>query len=210
MKLSLPRSLRSGSTSLRSAFLLSAASLGLAAATTLSCASTPDTDRVTDVIIPDFDTYVQYVDAYLTRRCGTLDCHGQPGRAYRVYSREGYRLYSIQDGGLVSGQQPTQPEEQRANFQALISIEPEEMTRLMARQGQNPNLLLFLRKPLRFNGERHKGGPSMAEDDPGYRCVVAWLSIPVVDGAGVPIPKAQRAKLSANAVRSCADATNFP
>ena len=194
--------------SLRGALLLSAGSVAIAAATTLSCASTPDTSRVTDVITPDFDTYVQYVDAYLTRRCGSLDCHGQPGRAYRVYSREGYRLYTIQDGGLVSGQQPTQPEEQRANFQALISIEPEEMTRLMARQGENPNLLLFLRKPLKL--ERHKGGPAMAEDDPGYRCVVAWLSIPVVDGAGVPIPKAQRTKLSANAIRSCADATSFP
>ena len=207
MKLSFLR-LRSRATSLEGAFVLSVASVAIAAATTLSCASAPDTSRVTDVIVPDFDTYVQYVDSYLTRRCGSLDCHGQPGRAYRVYSREGYRLYSIQDGGLVSGQQPTAPEEQRANFQALISIEPEEMTRLMARQGENPNLLLFLRKPLRI--ERHKGGPSMAEDDPGYRCVVSWLSIPVVDGAGVPIPKAQRTKLSANAIRNCAEATNFP
>ena len=82
------------------------------------------------------------------------------------------------------------------------------MSRLMARQGENPNMLLFLRKPLRI--ERHKGGPSMAEDDPGYRCVIAWLSIPVVDGNGVPIPKAQRQKLSANALRNCADAANFP
>lgn len=203
-----PSFLRSRATSLEGAFVLSVASVAIAAATTLSCASAPDTDRVTDVIVPDFDTYVQYVDSYLTRRCGSLDCHGQPGRAYRVYSREGYRLYSIQDGGLVSGQQPTAPEEQRANFQALIAIEPEEMTRLMARQGQDPNRLLFLRKPLRE--ERHKGGPSMAIDDPGYRCVVSWLSIRVVDGAGVPIPKAQREKLSANAIRSCADATNFP
>ena len=193
---------------LKRAFLLSAASVAIAAATVLACASTPDTDRVTDVIVPDFDTYVQHVDAYLTRRCGSLDCHGQPGRAYRVYSREGYRLYTIQEGGLVSGQQPTQPEEQRANFQALVSIEPEEMTRLMARQGENPNLLLFLRKALKI--ERHKGGPAMAEDDPGYRCVVAWLGIPVVDGTGVPIPKAKRATLSANALRNCTDATNFP
>jgi hypothetical protein len=174
----------------------------------VSCASPPDKGRVTTVITPDFDTYVTSVDSYLTRRCGSLDCHGQPGRAYRIYSREGYRLYTIQDGGLVSGQQPTQPEEQRANFQALVAIEPEEMSRLMARQGENPNMLLFLRKPLKL--ERHKGGPAMAEDDPGYRCVVAWLSIPVVDGDGKPIPPASRAKLSANALRNCTEATNFP
>jgi hypothetical protein len=172
------------------------------------CASAPDSGRLTDVIVPDFDTYVANVDAYLTRRCGSLDCHGQPGRAYRIYSREGFRLVQLQDGGLVSGQQPTQPQEQRANFQALVSVEPEEMSRLMARQGDNPNALLFLRKPLKI--ERHKGGPAMAEDDPGYRCVVAWLQIPVVDGAGVPIPKEQRQKLSANGIKNCQTATDFP
>jgi hypothetical protein len=195
-------------TSTRSALALSAVCMGLAVSSAMSCASTPDKDRFTEILAPDFDTYVQNVDAYLTRRCGSLDCHGQPGRAYRVYSREGYRLYTIQDGGLVSGQQPTQPEEQRANYQALVALEPEEMTRLMARQGENPNLLLFLRKPLKI--ERHKGGPAMAEDDPGYRCVIAWLSIPVVDGIGTPIPKAQRAKLSVNALRNCTDAASFP
>lgn len=185
--------------------------LGVLAPTTIgtvSCADSPDENRVTSVIVPDYDTYTQNVDAYLTRRCGSLDCHGQPGRAYRVYSREGFRLYNIFDGTLVSGQQPTQPEEQRANFQALVALEPEEMSRLMARQGQDPNRLMFLRKPLKI--ERHKGGPAMAEDDPGYRCVIAWLSIPVVDGVGAPIPKEQRQKLSANALRNCQEATSFP
>ena len=191
------------------AFALSALSVGVVAlAATLSCASSPEKDRVTDVILPDFDTYVQSVDAYLTRRCGSLDCHGQAGRAYRVYSREGFRLYTIQDGGLVSGQQATQPEEQRANFQALVALEPEEMSRLMARQGENPNQLLFLRKPLKL--ERHKGGAAMAEDDPGYRCVTAWLSIPVVDGLGAPIPKQKRLKLGDIARGFCATAADFP
>ena len=173
-------------------------------------ASSPDENRLTEVIVPDFDTYVASVDAYLTRRCGSLDCHGQPGRAYRIYSREGYRLYTIQDGSLVSGQRPrARPDEQRANFQALVALEPEEMTRLMARQGENPNQLLFLRKPLKI--ERHKGGPAMAEDDPGYRCVVAWLQIPVVQGDGTFRSRRRSAqKLSANALRNCQTATDFP
>ena len=173
-----------------------------------ACASTPDVNRTTGIITPDYATYQTYVDAYLTRRCGSLDCHGQPGRAYRIYSREGFRLYTVQDGGLVSGQQPTTPEEQLANFQALVSIEPEEMTRLMARQGDNPNTIIFLRKPLKL--ERHKGGPAMAEDDPGYRCVVAWLQIPVVNPDGTFIPPAMRTKLSQNAIRNCQTATDFP
>ncbi|MEA2746165.1 MAG: hypothetical protein QOI41_308 [Myxococcales bacterium] len=192
----------------RAAVVLSVGGSALAFIAIAACASSPDSGRLTDVIVPDFDTYITNVDAYLTRRCGSLDCHGQPGRAYRIYSREGFRLVQLQDGSLVSGQQPTQPEEQRANFQALVAVEPEEMSRLMARQGDNPNELLFLRKPLKL--ERHKGGPAMAEDDPGYRCVVAWLQIPVVDGNGVPIPKEQRQKLSANGVKNCQTATDFP
>jgi hypothetical protein len=174
----------------------------------MSCASTPDKDRLTTIITPDYDTYATHVDAYLTRRCGSLDCHGQPGRAYRIYSQQGFRLTQLQDGGLVSGQQATQPEETRANFQALVSIEPEEMSRLMARQGQDPDKILFLRKPLRL--ERHKGGPAMAEDDPGYRCVVAWLQIPVVDGLGNPIAPKDREHLSDNSVAFCDKATSFP
>jgi hypothetical protein len=193
---------------IRAAIVLSIGGTALGLLAIAACASAPDEKRLTQVITPDFDTYVANVDAYLTRRCGSLDCHGQPGRAYRIYSREGFRLYQLQDGSLVSGQQPTQPEEKRANFQALVSLEPEEMTRLMARQGDNPNQLLFLRKPLKL--ERHKGGPAMAEDDPGYRCVVAWLQIPVVNPDGTPIDKANRAKLSANALRFCKEATDFP
>jgi hypothetical protein len=203
-----PLGLRKLLSGVRAAVVLSVGGSALAFIAIAACASAPDSGRLTDVIVPDFDTYITNVDAYLTRRCGSLDCHGQPGRAYRIYSREGFRLVQLQDGSLVSGQQPTQPEEQRANFQALVAVEPEEMSRLMARQGDNPNELLFLRKPLKL--ERHKGGPAMAEDDPGYRCVVAWLQIPVVDGNGVPIPKGQRQKLSANGVKNCQTATDFP
>lgn len=193
---------------LRTAMVVSICGTAGALIAISACASAPDPNQLTNVIVPDFDTYVQSVDAYLTRRCGSLDCHGQPGRAYRIYSREGFRLVQLQDGSLVSGQQPTQPEEMRANFEALVSVEPEEMSRLMARQGDNPNELLFLRKPLKI--ERHKGGPAMAEDDPGYRCVVAWLQIPVVDGMGNPIPKAQRQKLTPNGIKNCMEATSFP
>lgn len=187
-------------------FLAGLAAIVAVATMASSCASAPDPERQTVVLVPDYDTYVQSVDPYLTRRCGSLDCHGQSGRAFRLYSREGLRMRTIQDGGLISGKQATQPEEQRANFQALVGLEPEEMSRLMARQGENPNQLLLLRKPLKL--ERHKGGPAMAEDDPGYRCVIAWLSIPVVDGSGAAIPKEQRQKLSASALTNCADAIN--
>lgn len=200
----------------RSALLLSAVALvgggSFLTGTTTSCASPPDNKRYTEILQPDFPTYRDHVDAYLQRRCGTLDCHGQPGRAYRVYGFAGFRLYNL-DAGLVSGQQPTVPEEVLANYQAAVALEPEEMSRLIATQGAEPNKLLLLRKALRL--ERHKGGPAMAEDDVGYKCVVAWLRIrtvrPTADGADFEIiPQEQREKLSARAKADCDEAQNFP
>jgi hypothetical protein len=175
----------------------------------MSCASTPDKGRVTDVLQPDFATYRDNVDAYLARRCGTLDCHGQPGRAYRIYSREGFRLYN-QDAGLVSGNQPTTPDEVIANFQAIVSLEPEELSRVVAAQGADDALLkwIWIRKPLRL--ERHKGGPAMAQDDEGYKCVTAWLRVATYDGDGNPIPPEKRTPISDAAKTFCSDAQSFP
>jgi hypothetical protein len=179
-----------------------------------SCASAPDSHRFTAILQPDYATYAANVDAYVARRCGTLDCHGQPGRAYRLYGFAGFRLLGADGGGaLVTGQQPTTPDEVRANYQAAISLEPEEMSRVMATQGADPNTLLLLRKPLKL--ERHKGGPAMSVDDSGYRCVVAWLRIPVVrptqDGTDFEtVPDSDRQKMSPRSVADCLDAQNNP
>lgn len=196
-------------------FVAGLAGFGLVG-TTASCASSPDTERFTAVIQPDYDAYRLHVDKYINRRCGTLDCHGQAGRAYRVYGREGFRV-RLPDGGgnLTSGGQSSTPEETLANFQAIVGLEPEEMSRTMALVN-NPDLqeaeglkrLIFIRKPLRL--ERHKGGPSMAEDDPGYRCVRAWLAIPVVRPDGSFIPPAERPKLSPLAQAYCKQAEDMP
>jgi len=196
---------------LASLVLLAAAGGALAGGTT-ACASSPDNRRATLILQPDFQTYATYVDAYLQRRCGTLDCHGQPGRAYRMYGFSGFRLYN-EDAGLVSGQQPTTPAEIIANYQAAVALEPEEMSRLIATQGADPKKLILLRKPLLL--ERHKGGPSMAEDDPGYQCVVAWLRIRTVRPVpGSPdfetIPEAEREKLSQSGIEDCQEAQNVP
>ncbi|MBX3262962.1 MAG: hypothetical protein KF782_25010 [Labilithrix sp.] len=179
---------------------------------TTSCASAPDNRRFTEILQPDYPTYRTYVDAYLQRRCGTLDCHGQPGRAYRIYGFAGFRLYNV-DAGLVTGQQPTTEDEVLANYQAAIALEPEEMSRLIATQGTDPNKLMLLRKPLRI--ERHKGGPAMAEDDAGYKCVVAWLRIrtirPTSDGIDFEtIPQEEREELPLRARQDCEEAQSFP
>ena len=51
------------------------------------------------VSLDTFFNQIKRVDPYLQRRCGTLDCHGQPGRAYRIYGFTGFRLYN-EDAGL--------------------------------------------------------------------------------------------------------------
>jgi hypothetical protein len=180
--------------------------------TTTACAAPPDRSRSTEILTPDYPIYRDNVDVYLQRRCGTLDCHGQPGRAYRLYGFAGFRLYNL-DAGLVSGQQPTVEPEVRANYQALVALEPEEMTRVMARQGQNPETLIMLRKPLKI--ERHKGGPAMASDDAGYKCVTAWLRIrtvrPTPDGLDFEtIPQQEREAFSPTSKKDCAEAASNP
>ncbi len=196
---------------LLSALVLAASGFLLTGATT-SCASSPDRSRSTEILQPDFNVYKANVDPYLQRRCGTLDCHGQPGRAYRIYGYTGFRLYN-EDAGLVSGQQQTTDAEVLANYQAAIALEPEEMSRLMARQGVDPNKLLLLRKALRL--ERHKGGPAMAEDDAGYKCVVAWLKIRTIrateDGLDFEtIPESDREPFPPRGKLDCEEAASFP
>lgn len=146
-----------------------------------ACAESPDKRRETAVIAPSFELYVKSgVDLYLTRRCGTLDCHGAPGRPLRFYSTFGLRIYS-EDAALVPGAQPTTQEELRANYESVIGLEPEQMSRVVAEGAPDPRQLILLRKPLfeEFaGGERHKGGPVMALNDDGYVCLSAWLAAP--------------------------------
>ncbi len=145
------------------------------ASAVVSCASVPDEKRFTAVIGPNFPAFRDSVDPYIEKQCGTLDCHGEPGRGFRVYGFRGLRLYS-QEAGLVPGIQQTTQEEINANYFALISVEPETFNRVMAQNGQNADLLLFLRKAM--NLERHKGGALFAKESAPYRCITAWLRLP--------------------------------
>lgn len=186
-----------------------------------SCAKSPDRSRATFLLLPDFNTYKTQVDPYLQRRCGTLDCHGQPGRPYRLYGFSGFRDYT-DEAGLVSGQQPTTDSEITFNFQATIGIEPEEMSRVVARQGARPETLIFLRKPMLI--ERHKGGKLIQRDDDGYRCLTGWLRIRTVrapTGAGgdddtgesgdvETIPVEERDTLTPNELLACKNAQANP
>jgi hypothetical protein len=177
-----------------------------------SCASSYEVQKRTTIVAPDYEFYRTYLDDFLARRCGTLDCHGQQGRAFRLYGFNGFRIPNLidRDAGdaqapiLSSGLQPTTDRERRANFEGIIALEPEEMSRVIARNGQNPNSLLFLRKSLgtgSFSGERHKGGNVLSENDAGYRCIAAWLTLPGKNGpSDASAPKVQ---IDADILRFC-------
>ncbi len=156
-----------------------AAFMGSVAST--GCAAPLDVNRETIVYSPDYAVYKELVDPFLNRRCGTLDCHGQAGRALRNYGTRGLRVFTP-DSGLQPGFGATTEEEHQLNYQSLVGVEPEMFARVVAEGGANPERLLILEKALAKgcdNGRNpylcHKGGKVLAQGDSGYRCLVAWL-----------------------------------
>lgn len=160
------------------------------------CAESYDPSQKTNVLAPDYDIYATYLDEYINRRCGTLDCHGATGRAFRHYGALGLRRLEGKadeftgekgDAGEVrrTGLGATTEEEVRANYAGIIALEPEVISRLVALNGNDINARalewMFLRKGLGLSdttisrGERHKGGEVFKETDDAYKCIVLWL-----------------------------------
>ncbi len=141
----------------------------------------PDENAITEVTAPDYDAFKGVgvdgallpagVSRMLERRCGTLDCHGQTTRPLRIYGQNGLRF--VEDGGDVPGVQPTTEIEHLANYQAVIGLQPEEMSRVTAGVDP-PESLLLMRKPLQL--ERHKGGAVFVSGDNAYVCLASWMA----------------------------------
>jgi len=126
--------------------------------------------RATTILAPDQNEFTT-VSPVFERRCGTLDCHGQEGRPLRIYSGRGLRLAN--DAGNIPGSNDTTPAEITANYRAVIGLEPEEISRVVA-GADSPHDLLILAKPLML--ESHKGGPALApSNDPGETCITTWV-----------------------------------
>jgi hypothetical protein len=111
------------------------------------------------------------VHMFLEHRCGTLDCHGQTGRPFRLYSSGGLRL--LNDAGLVSGGGADSPEEIYANYQSLVGVQPEETALVIGGQ-EPPRQLLVVGKPLGL--VTHKGGQVLAAGDSSDACLEGWLT----------------------------------
>ena len=149
------------------------------AAMTGSCASSPDPLRPTTIVGPSYNEFKGVgqqagVSAFLEKRCATLDCHGQVGRPLRLYSRTGLR-FPDPDVQNTPGAAGTSEEELRANYQSVIGLEPELMSKLVLDPTNNqPQSLLLVKKPRAQ--ERHKGGQIVVIGDDGDRCVTSWLA----------------------------------
>lgn len=140
-----------------------------------SACSSVDANAVSPLALPDRDQYInQGVSTFMERRCGALDCHGQVGRPLRIYSANGLRKNLVKGARDVRG---TQPDELLDNYYATVGLEPEEISISRVTEGNFTDFLL-LKKPLGIEGGgvRHKGGPVLRSTDPGFECLITWIS----------------------------------
>ena len=153
--------------------LVAALSLGaLASLPVASCIG--ESDEITEAC-PPYDAFKQ-VSPVLEQRCGTLDCHGQPGRPMRIFGSIGLRAADADEvdnpNYYPGGSEPTTEKELTLNYRSVCGLEPELMADVIAGKAK-PEELTLVRKPR--NSEKHKGGKIWDQGKPGDRCLVAWL-----------------------------------
>lgn len=131
--------------------------------------SIPSPDARVSEQTPDSASFPP-VAAMLIQACGTLDCHGTPGRNLRLYGDTGLR-YSAAD--IPSVLIPTTADEVAQDFESVIGLEPETMSQVVASGGADPERLTFYRKARGL--ESHKGGAVIVQGDPRDVCITTWL-----------------------------------
>lgn len=147
-------------------------SAGSGSAIVTGCSS-PDASATIDPTAgdagPSRDQF-DFVAPVLSRRCGSIDCHGSIYRNMRVY---GY-------GGLRTGSEATDPmtpmrdtaAEVQATYESVVGLEPEIMRTVVQQGGAGVERLTFLRKGR--GTEDHKGNKRLNADSD--LCVTSWLA----------------------------------
>lgn len=134
-------------------------------ALSLGCSETAPEE---DVHFPSRSQFPPVLDA-LERRCGTLDCHGAPGRNLRLYTGSGLRL-SPKD---IPGNGQTTEAEYDASYWSVYGLEPEIMNQVIADEGADPERLVMVRKAR--GTESHKPGAVIEQGDDTDKCITSWL-----------------------------------
>ena len=148
----------------------------LTLALTNGCITSVDSASISKLSLPDKTQYINGgVSLFMEQRCGALDCHGQTGRPLRIYSVNGLRLQDGANGARDTSD--TNAEERKANYFSTVGLEPEAISSSLQTKGEYTDFLL-LKKPLGIegNGVRHKGGPVLRSTDPGFECLITWIS----------------------------------
>lgn len=162
-----------------SASLWTRATVALCVAFTTACSSPYEGETAT-LPVPspvDFDSVAVTLDSH----CGSLDCHGKPGRNFRLYGYSGRRL----DPRDVPGGVATTPRESGVDYCSAIGVEPELMAQVLADRGARPERLTLVRKAR--GSEKHVGGTVFEAGSDGDQCLVAWVSGQLAnDGTGAP------------------------
>ncbi len=135
---------------------------------TLGACSGPANGTV-DVVGPSRAGFAA-VDVPLVETCGSLDCHGQPGRNLSLWGRYGRRLLSTD----MPSAPATTADEDDLSYRSVVGLEPEIMAAVVSANGAQPERLTLIRKAR--GTEAHKGGTLMSVGDPLDRCITTWLA----------------------------------
>lgn len=142
-----------------------------------ACSSVDPTDT-THVKGPAFGSEgddFRPISAVIERRCGTIDCHGDPARPMRIYGQYGRRLpvEDPEEGYYPGGLAPTSADELLHNYRSMTGLEPEILNRVVTKKDE-PETLTLVKKPRLL--EKHKGGLLWNKGDDGDACLINWLT----------------------------------
>ncbi len=120
------------------ALAIAATAIGMA-----SCSSVSN-QRIGIEAPPFSEPTFSPLNAFLVERCGTLDCHGQPGRNFRIWGCDGMRLDAGQAVTCVhndAGGGLTTVYELESTYRSMVGLEPQVMSTVTAgcyAPGTNP------------------------------------------------------------------------
>jgi hypothetical protein len=109
------------------------------------------------------------VSEFMSRRCGTLDCHGSIPIPMRIYGQYGLRFPAESN---VSGGRPTTEAELDSNYGVVCGLQPVQTTAAVTDPNSAEQLLIVLKSRGLMS---HKGGAVVKEGDPGDECIAGWL-----------------------------------
>jgi hypothetical protein len=141
---------------------------GLMFAYSAACSTADNTAKVV-VVTPDKAQY-EAVDGALSRSCGSVDCHGNANRNWRMVGFGSRRL----DPAANPAGPGTSPAELDVNFASLVTLEPELVAAVTNDKGVKPERLSLFRKGRGL--DNHKGGVRLIAGNVLEKCIVSWFA----------------------------------